>query len=212
MPASSIQQLRSSVDWSAPDVDNRLNQALQREALELLESYQREGNSSLGVYHDKKHPVDVAAHFKEMLSYSRALPRYLPDFYNYLLSYPQGRPAQVQDSFYWAKISFGLRPTLRLVHVMTLQRSAGSASGYVVAEKQLYANHYFRTALDLTFCIPEPSGKQQSGFYLIKVIGSEQGGLSGFKGSLIRKNAISRSVSSMEKSVEAIKKALEQSH
>jgi hypothetical protein len=190
MPAASIEELQQSTDWSAPDVVEHVNQMLQETALGRLSTYQGEGNRTLGVYNDKQHPVDVAAQFEYMLSYSRALPEHLPDFYNYLLSYPRGRPANVEDMFYWTKVKFGLKPTLRIVHVVTMRGNAGGDPAYVIAEKQLYASHYFRTALDLTFCISDTSDPNRPGFYLIKTMGSEQAGLTGFKGSIVRKVAL----------------------
>jgi hypothetical protein len=41
-------------------------------------------------------------------------------------------------------------------------------------------------------------------------MGSEQAGLTGFEGSIIRKVAVSRSVSDLQKSLLSIKSALEQ--
>jgi hypothetical protein len=209
LPAASIEEIRQSADWSAPDVVKQINQILQKKALGRLSAYQRDGNQALGVYSDKQSPVDIAAQFQNMLSYSRALPEYLPDFCNYLLSYPRGKPANAEDKFYWAKVKFGLKPTLRMVHVVTMHWNAGTGPAYVIAEKQLYASHYFRTALDLTFCISDLSASNRPGFHLIKMLASEQAGLTGFKGSMVRKVALGRSASSLQRSLAAIKAALE---
>ncbi len=210
MPTSSIDELHRSVDFSSPDAEGQVNQQLQRTVLERLLAYQREGNEILGVYNDKHNPTLVPEQFKYMLSYSKALPRYFPDFYSYLLTYPAGKPADVQDTFYWAKVKFGLKPTLRVVHVLTLQRETPAGPLIVVAEKQLYSSHYFETALDLTFCIPETADSSRRGFYLIMAMGSEQAGLTGFKGSIVRKVAVDRSASSLKKSLMTIKDVLEQ--
>jgi hypothetical protein len=113
-------------------------------------------------------------------------------------------------SSYWAKVKFGLKPTLRIVHVVTMHGSMGSDPAYVTAQKQLYASHYFRTALDLTFCISDASDLNRPGFHLIKAMGSEQAGLTGFRGSIVRKTALNRSASSLQKSLAAIKAVLEQ--
>ena len=210
MPTSSIEELHQSVDLSAPGAEEQVNRLLQTTALERLVAYQREGNNALGEYNDKKNPTVIPEQFKYMLSYSRALPKYFPDFYNYLLTYPQGKPADVEDSFYWAKVKFGLKPTLRVVHVMTMRRKGADGPVYAVAEKQLYSSHYFETALDLNFCIPGTVDPKQPGFYLIMAMGSEQAGLTGVKGSIVRKAAVGRSASSLQKSLTAIKAALEQ--
>jgi hypothetical protein len=209
MPTSSIEELHSSIDLSAADAEEQVSRLLQQTVLERLTAYQREGNQILGVYNDKHNPTLVPEQFKYMLSYSKALPRYFPDFYNYLLTYPDGRPSDVENTFYWAKVKFGLKPTLRVVHVLTMRRETPAGPVIAVAEKQLYSSHYFETALDLTFCIPEATDSSNPGFYLIMAMGSEQAGLTGFKGSIVRKVAVDRSASSLKKSLMAIKSTLE---
>jgi hypothetical protein len=209
MPTSSIEELHRSVDLSAPDAEAQVDRLLQQTVLDRLTAYQREGNQVLGPYNDKRHPTLVPEQFKYMLSYSKALPRYFPDFDNYLLNYPAGQPSDVENTFYWAKVKFGLKPTLRVVHVLTLRRETPAGPVIVVAEKQLYSSHYFETALDLAFCIPETADSSGRGFYLIMAMGSEQAGLTGFKGSIVRKVAVDRSASSLQKSLMAIKNTLE---
>lgn len=209
MPASSIQELQRSVDWSAADVDEKVNEQLQRKALGLLSAYQRDGNEVLGVYNDKRNPTDVAKQFEFMLSYSKALPARLPQFYNYLLRYPNGRPANVEDTFYWARVKFGLKPTLRIVQLTTMAGNQGDDLACAIAEKQLYSSHYFETALDLSFCVREQEDAKQRGFYLIAAMGSEQAGLSGAKGSIVRKAAVSRSVSNLQHALASIRDTLE---
>jgi hypothetical protein len=209
MPTSSIEELHRTIDLSAPDAEAQVNQLLQQTVLDRLTAYQRQGNQVLGVYNDKRHPTLVPEQFKYMLSYSKALPRYFPDFYNYLLTYPDGQPPDVENTFYWAKVKFGLKPTLRVVHVLTLRRETPAGTVIVVAEKQLYSSHYFETALDLTFCIPDTDDSSGHGIDLIMAMGSEQAGLTGFKGSIVRKVAVDRSASSLQKSLMAIKDTLE---
>jgi hypothetical protein len=211
LPASTMEQLQQSINWSAPDADDQVNQFIQKLALQRLTTYQKEGNRILGaVYNDKHEPANVADQFKYMLSHSSALEKGLPDFYNYLLAYPDAKPANVENSFYWDNVKFGLKPTLRIVHIVTMRGTTPEEPAYVIAEKQLYSSHYFETALDLTFCI-RGDAPQSSGFYLIKVMASEQAGLTGMKGSIVRKVAVGKSVSSLQSSLAAIKSALEQS-
>ena len=102
-------------------------------------------------------------------------------------------------------MKFGLKPTLRMNQQITARATGEHAPIDVVAIKQLYASHYFQTALDLNFCV---AGNSQ-GFYLVTVKGSEQAGLTGVKGGAVRKVAIDKTRSSLEKSLEAIKTQLE---
>jgi hypothetical protein len=68
----------------------------------------------------------------------------------------------------------------------TMRGNPGDSIAYPIAEKQLYSSNYFETALDLTFCVHDTSDPKQLGFYLIMVMGSEQAGLTGAKGSIVR--------------------------
>jgi len=208
LSASSLEALQKSVDLSAPDAEEKVNQYLHGMVIERLLAYQKAGNQALGVYNDKKDPTQVSDQFKYMLSYSQLLPNISPDLYHYLLDYPNAPSSNVVDMFYWDKVKFGLKPTLRVVQVVTMKGNNPHEPAYTIAEKQLYASHYFETALDLTFCVSGDDPKQP-GFYLIKFMGSEQAGLTGFKGSIVRSHAVGRSASSLQKSLTAMKNALE---
>jgi hypothetical protein len=210
LPASTITAMHKAINWSASDVDKQVNQFIQKLALQRLLAFQKEGNRILGaVYNDKEKPTNVAAQFKYMLSYSKALPKYLPDFYHYLLNYPDSKPANVDNMFRWENVKFGLKPTLRIVQVITLHGNGPNEPSYAIAEKQLYSSHYFETALNLTFCISDTGNPKHPGFYLIMVMGSEQAGLTGFKGSIIRRVAVGKSVSSLQNTLTNIKNILE---
>jgi hypothetical protein len=209
MPASSIEEFHRSIDWSAANVNEQVNQFLQKRALQRLLTYQREGNQALGAYNDKRDAVVVPEQFAYMLSYTKALPKRLPDFYQYLLAYPNGKPANVDDTFYWARVKFGLKPTLRVVQLVTMRGNPNDQVAYAIAEKQLYSSHYFETALDLSFCVRGSDDTTKPGFYLITAMGSEQAGLTGPKGSIVRKEAVGRSVSNLRDALTTIKNTLE---
>jgi hypothetical protein len=209
MPASSIEEFHRSIDWSAPDVNEQVNRLLQKTALKRLLAYQRDGNQALGIYNDKHDPTVVPQQFAYMLGYSKALPARLPEFYTYLLAYPNAKPLNVEDTFYWARVKFGLKPTLRVVHLVTMRGDRTDQVAYAFAEKQLYSSHYFETALDLSFCVRGGDDAKQPGFYLIMAMGSEQTGLTGAKGAIVRKAAIGRSVSHLQNALTKIRTTLE---
>jgi hypothetical protein len=80
---------------------------------------------------------------------------------------------------------------------------------YAIAEKQLYSSHYFETALDISLCIRGSEDPKEPGFYLIMAMGSEQAGLTGLKGSIVREAAVGRSVSSLRNALTNIRNTLE---
>jgi hypothetical protein len=115
----------------------------------------------------------------------------------------------MQAGLYWEKVNFGLKPTFRIVQKIVYRGTIGNQPAYAVAEKQIYASHYFQTALDLAVCVKDA---QRSGFYIITVKGSKQAGLTGLKGSIVRKVAVDKTRSSLERVLVTIKQQLESQH
>jgi hypothetical protein len=209
LPAESMEEFQQSVNWSAPDVADQVNHLGRQMALEALQKYIQGGNSALGTYRDKKHPAAVAETFQSLLSRAKALPVYLPDLDRYLLEYPNAHVDNVQTQFYWEKVNFGLKPTLRLVQTIVYRGKNPSEPAYAVAEKQLYASHYFETALDLSICVNDSGQPAKRGFYLITLKGSQQAGLTGLKGGIVRKVAVDKTRSSLERALMSIRQKLE---
>jgi hypothetical protein len=209
LPGSTIEELQRSIDWSAPDAAQRVGLFLQGNALHLVQAYQREGNHALGVYNDKSNPTFVAQQFAYMLSYSKGLPAQLPEFYSYLLAYPDAKPTNVEDRFYWAKVKFGLRTTLRVIHLAAMRGDPTDDVAYAIAEKQLYSSHYFDTALSLSFCVRDRDSSKRPGFYLIMAMGMEQSALAGFKWEILRRVAVGRSASNLQATLTNIRNVLE---
>jgi hypothetical protein len=209
LPTEAMDAFKQSVNWSAPDAANQVNQLGQKMALEALEKYIRGGNAELGTYRDKHHPAEVAETFQSLLSRSKALPVYLPELDRYLLDYPEASSENIQSEFYWEKVNFGLKPTLRIVQAIVYRGPRSTGPAYAIAEKQLYASHYFETALDLTVCVRDQDNPERPGFYLITLKGSQQAGLTGLKGGIVRKVVVDKTRSSLERALEAIKQRLE---
>jgi hypothetical protein len=150
-------------------------------ALQALLNYEQGGNAALGTYRDKNHPAVVAETFATLLSRSKALPVYLPELREYLLNYPTADSGNIQSEFYWEKVNFGLKPTLRMVQAIVYEGKSPERPAYAVAVKQLYASHYFESALDLTVCVKDNENPAHPGFYLITMKGSQQAGLTGLR-------------------------------
>jgi hypothetical protein len=110
---------------------------------------------------------------------------------------------------YWEKVDFGMKPTIRVNHAVIYSVKAQGRDISVVAIKQLYASHYFHTALDLTVCVADPSAP--GGFYLLTLKASEQEGLTGVKGSILRKVVVGKIRGSLERALASIKRTVEQS-
>src|SRR5580693_5648069 len=209
LPTEAMEEFQRSVNWSAPDANDQANRLAQQMALQALLNYGQGGNAALGTYRDKNHPAVVADTFASLLSRSKALPVYLPELREYLLNYPKADAKNIQSEFYWEKVNFGLKPTLRMVQAIVYQGDSPERPAYAVAVKQLYASHYFESALDLTVCVRDDEQPAHLGFYLVTMKGSQQAGLTGLKGGIVRKVAVDKTRSSLEKALASIKQELE---
>ena len=208
LPTAAIQAFHDAVNRPPPDAANQANGLARRMVLALVAEYRRGGNEALGVYRDKQTPARVADEFDAMVSRSAALPEVLPELRRYLLHYPNADLPAADSFFYWEKVAFGMKPTIRVNHAV-IYRAPARDDISVVAVKQLYASHYFHTALDVSVCFADAATSGRQGFYLITLKGSEQDGLTGVKGSLLRKIVIDKTRSSLEKALASIKQTVE---
>jgi hypothetical protein len=212
LPKESMETSRTSVNWNSPDVNEQVNDLAKQKIVQLLEDYRRGGDDALGIYLDKRDPLPVAEQFRSLLSRVDFFPQYLPELNRYLLEYPKSRPDETQDFFYWEKVNFGLKPTIRINHGIVYRAADLQHQVYVLAIKQLYATHYFQTAVDLSFCIQSSGTSASSGFYLITIKASRQAGLTGLKGGMLRKVVVSKTRSSLEGALNSIRQNLENSN
>jgi hypothetical protein len=209
LPSEAMAQFQKSVNWSAPDAANQANRLARQMTLDALLAYEKGGNAALGAYRDKDHPTRIDETFRSLLARLTDLPVYLPELHRILQDYPAVELKNSTSEFYWEKVDFGLKPTLRMVQQIIYRGGTPSDPTYGIALKQLYASHYFQGALDLTVCLRDSTRPNQKGFYLLTVKGSRQAGLTGLKGSIVRSTAVSKTRSSLENTLKAIKQKLE---
>jgi hypothetical protein len=208
LPTDAMDEFRTKINWSAPNAQEQANRLTKTLILEAINKYQRGGNAALGIYRDKNNPAAVEHAFQSLVNRAKALPVYLPELQVYLLNYPKAKSDNIQSEFYWEKVNFGLKPTIRVLQAVVYRGTDASRPAYAVGVKQLYASHYFQTALDLTICVRDDEN-QQPGMFLITLKGSQQAGLTGLKGGIVRKVAVDKTRSSLERALAAMKVTLE---
>jgi hypothetical protein len=205
-----LEQIQKDVDWSSPDAHERATEWIRKRGYEYTLAYQEGGNRALAVYRDKKRPTFIATELEELLNNTHFLPLYLPELHEYLLEYPDSELPDSVDFFYWAENDFGLKPVVRLSHV-TIYRPPGVKNSAAIASKQLYASHYFHTALELRLVLEDPA-RPGAGFYLLSLNRSRSDGLSGFTGTLIRGRVKERTRAGQEKVLQHTKQTMESDH
>jgi hypothetical protein len=203
LDAVALQRLREKVDWQKASAKADARAILRLLALEYVLRYREAGNASLAVYRDHERPTYVANEFRSMIDRLPRLATELPDLKRYLLDYPKAVLANSTDLLYWQEVQFGLKPTVRISHLI-IQERPGST---VVAAKMLYSNHYFWTALELRVLLDDPA--RGRGFWFITVNRSRSDGLSGFKGRIIGARVRSEVQNGTRAALTAVKTKLE---
>jgi hypothetical protein len=180
LDADGVRALRAEVDWRTPTAKADATALFRRLALQYVTGYREGGNANLGIHRDRERPTFVADEFRSMIDRLPRLTAEWPELQRYLLEYPMATLANSTDFLYWQETQFGLRPTVRISHLVIQERPDQT----VVASKMLYASHYFWTALELRILLPDPA--RGPGFWLVTVNRSRSDGLSGFTGRVIR--------------------------
>lgn len=207
---TALARIQKEVDWSASDAHEQATKIIRELALGYVNAYQKGGNSALAVYRDKKRPTYIATEFAGMLKNEAYLPKFIPEFHQYLLEYPKAELPHSKQFVYWTENVFGLKPIVRINHVVIYHDP--ELNRYAIASKQLYATHYFHTALELRFLIPDPANPERKGFYYVTVNRSRSDGLTGFTGSLIRGTVKKRSLKGQVNYLAGSKKKLEEAY
>lgn len=160
-----IRRFHGEIEWSSPAAGRDAGALFKWLLTDYADAYRLRGDSALTHYHDKKHVVAVAEQFEGILQQSRYLCGDLPELCDYMRAYPNAELDGLTDDVCWMKEDVGApRQVTTLVHQMLYVPPGGSE--LVLASKQLYASHYFESALGLTRIIPAPGGEAS---YLIHV-------------------------------------------
>jgi len=197
------------IDWKAPDAAARVTDLARRTSLDYLEAYRKGGNSELAIYLDSDRPQFVAGEFTEMVGRADLWTDALRPLANFLLDYPQtSRPAGITDFFYWSLADFGLKPVVRLNHAVCYATGRATGTTHAVAIKQLYASHYFHTALEIRTIMNDASAPA-SGTFLVVTNIARSDGLTGLFGGVVKSKVRTASHNALANALNAIKEMAE---
>lgn len=206
LPASAMERLRTTVDWSAPDAAAQAEDIIRKLWVDYLNRYRRDGDAALAVYYDTPSPFSVAQGMKELVGGLTFASAKVPDLIRYLREYPKSAPPDTEEFFYWQEAAFGLKPVVRTSHVVIQKLPRPDGPHYVIASKMLFATHYFRAAIELKYVYPVGNA-----MYFLTYQRSYVDGMTGFTGSILRRITPGRSQASLAKNLQLAKERLERS-
>jgi hypothetical protein len=178
--------LFAGVDWKAPNHAEEVQRLWRQFAFELVESYRTRGNAGLGLSLEHKPPRDTAGEFADLIAGKPFVDVATPGLGEYLLGYPDGpRPAGLEEFFYWSIVEFGLKKTVRLNHMVIYPIEGTGRSRWVLANRILYASHYFQNAIELRMAADAPSSPGRAHYLLVLNL-ARPDGVTGVFGPLVR--------------------------
>lgn len=209
LSAEMMARFRQELDPSAADYQERANALARRLLFDYLKAYLQTGNAALIEYSDGETPVRLADEYRSLLEQSRFLADYAPEFYKYLEEFPKASSPNVEDFIYWSKEKFGLNPVLSLTHVVIYKRALGNSTEFLIASKQLYANHYFDGSLGLAVFVEGSQGPATSGSYMMYLNRSRADALQGWFLGIKRSLVGDRIRKGLAKNLTLVKKRME---
>lgn len=142
----SLEQLRSAVDWNAPDYADRVNTLARQSAVAYVTDYLARGDAALVTFNDRDEPVSMREHWTGILANSPHFHEYVPELRTYLEQFPANPPPGARDILYWVKGDYGLKPVISIVHGVIYSAPARPDRDIVV-QKHIYASHYYDGSL-----------------------------------------------------------------
>jgi len=211
LTAGNIERFHREVDWRGPDWRARAAAVWRDVLAHQAATYADLGRKGLPVYVNKPEALNVASELSLLVGNFAFVAQLSPEFYAYIKEFGPVRPAGTDDSLYWSKENFGVRPVFRISH-QVLYPGSGRGSPVLVATNQVYADHYLDAALGVTLAVEILDGGAGRAFYLVAVNRARTRSLSGMLRRMVRGTVQSRSRDAMRKILSAAKSGLEGGH
>jgi hypothetical protein len=156
MPATYLARFSKEVPWGTGEAPGSAGRLLRELLAEYAAAYQKGGDRALGAHHNQKDPQAIAAAFQDMVRRAVTLWSLAHPFASYLEDFPAGRPAGVEDRFYWTREAGSRKPVTTLHHVV-LERLRDRSLRF--ADKQFYASRDIDAGLLVGQATPTPDGR-----------------------------------------------------
>jgi hypothetical protein len=201
-----IARFHRDVNWQAPDWRQRSATVWRHVLADHAAAYVREGRRGLAVLANKRDPLSVPTELAGLVREVRFVGHYAAELFTYMTEFAPPGPAGAEQTLYWSKEDFGIRPVLRISH-QVIYTNPSRPAVLVVVTNQVYADHYLDAALIVSLAIDVPG--DQPGFYLVSVSRARTRSLTGLLRSFARNTVQSRSREALRKILTSTRASLE---
>jgi hypothetical protein len=201
--------LLARVNWAAADPAPEVHKFVRQLSYDIVRAYRTGGAEAVGPTLEERVPRHTAHEFAQMLSAKPFLDTVTPGLAAFLSRYPHGpRPEGLEEIFYWSLIEFGLKKTIRLNHIVIYPLAGTTGSRWVIANRQIWASHYFQNAVEVRLLVDDP-GAAGSAHYLFVLNLARPDGLTGVFGPLVRYKVRSGGRDTLRKTMSITKRRAE---
>lgn len=166
MPLLLMRQFAQSVDWEGSNAQRQADSVMRGAMVDLVTAYRAQGNAALLRY-DDTNGVQAGDAFTALLGQSQFLRQYAPSFQGYVDRYPANCPDGAAAAIYWSMYRIPhLRSTFTLNQILVYTPATGTP---FIARKQLYADHYFESSVEISAIFDAPNLAGGPGIYLVSV-------------------------------------------
>lgn len=136
------------------DPKAKVEEQLKRLLLARYQAYLGRGLAGIPAYERRGGTCLPAVELQRASEAARLLKLHAPALQQLLLSYPAGKPAGLEEHWYWLRYELDGRPNYTLRHrVATLVRE-----GFAVTDREFYVSHGYNTSQAFARFVPVPEG------------------------------------------------------
>lgn len=161
LPATTMDSLRASIDWKAPDAAARVTAFVRSRILQYVTDYRQRGDEALIAYDDNGH-VRASDALTALLNDSSYTPSGLSSLRAHLASYPHDALVGAHEVIFWSLDNLPhVRPILRITH-QTVYSPPEIPGTTILAAKQIFADHYFEAGFELLVAADDSTSSPSS--------------------------------------------------
>lgn len=132
------------------EVENCLRQVL----LARFRAYKKNGLAGIKNYARKKKGFSPGDELKNQIKAGKILPKRAPEFNKHVLDYPNNKPDDVEESFFWVNSIIDEKPTIALIHRVGMPQDGG----FVYMERHFYISRSHNCLQGIGAALPVDDG------------------------------------------------------
>jgi hypothetical protein len=136
------------------DAKPRVEEQLKRLLLGRYQAYLERGLGGMAPYERRNGNREPSGELRRASEAARLLKQHAPALQHLLLSYPQEKPAGLEERFYWLRYDLDGRPNYTLRHRLAMP----VGEFFAVADREFYVSHGYNTSQAFAGLIPVPEG------------------------------------------------------